>query len=423
MHYWIAVIALCTTFSAFEIPLRLVFGAEEMATPNVVSITITMLFAADLVVRLRQSRRDMHGAGSRMDAQYPPYGPWRCLADVLAIVPARLLWPGTPLELLRLLKLPRITQYLWQVRNQQISNWNVLRLILFAYWLILVVHWLACGWILIQEADEKAMPTGDVVSTYIWATYWCVTTLATVGYGDIGPTTTIERVYAMAVMIGGVAMYSFVIGNVASILASMQPARRRYVEHMERITAFMRYRNINPQLQRRIREYYTFIWGKRLGYDESTLIADLPASLMNEVSLFLKRDIIDKVPFFQGVNEELLREIAAEMRPTVFTPGDYVCRAGEDGDEMFFINRGTLEVISADGRTVFVTLHDGDFFGEIAVLTNVKRTASVRAVEFCDLYALKKSAVEKIVARHPELAQHIDDVMRQRQARETTAPK
>jgi voltage-gated potassium channel len=183
---------------------------------------------------------------------------------------------------------------------------------------------------------------------------------------------------------------------------------------MERLNAFMEYRDLPLGLQDRVRGYYGYRWEKRLGFDESEILGELPPSLFADVSLYLKKDVIEKVPFFKGAGEDLVREIALAMRPVIYMPGDYVFRSGDKGQEMFFIGRGGVEVLAKDGRTVQATLHDGEFFGEIALVLGHPRTASVRAIGFCDLYALDKETFDRIVARNPEFAAHIDGMVRER---------
>lgn len=151
------------------------------------------------------------------------------------------------------------------------------RLILF--WLGLIAHWIACGWLALRGLP----PEFDKSTHYIRAIYWCITTLATVGYGDITPTTNPQMVYAIAVMILGAGVYGYTIANVSSILANIDPAKVRYREILEKLSAFMRYRNIPPHLQERILDYNAYLWEKRLGYDESAAIAGLPPSLRAEV--------------------------------------------------------------------------------------------------------------------------------------------
>jgi voltage-gated potassium channel len=168
-------------------------------------------------------------------------------------------------------------------------------------------------------------------------------------------------------------------------------------------------------LQRRIYDYYAYLWENRLGYDESAVLAELPPSLRIEVALVLKQDFIHKVPFLKGANRELMRDIAMELQPVIFTPGDFIFRAGEIGRHMYFISHGTVEVISADGKSIYATLTDGDFFGEIALLLSQPRTASIRAIDYCDLYALDKETFECVLDHYPDFAEHIRAMASKRQ--------
>jgi voltage-gated potassium channel len=394
---WTAVMFIAATALAVSVPVHLVQGVPSAGT--VLYVIMTVLLLADVGVRWGESR------------SLSAYG-WRwLLVDVVAAIPFGILFGPTPLDALRLLKLARVVSVmaLWWHRNT--PRWNTLRLLYSGYWIALVVHWLACGWLALRAIPPESLPAQN---TYLRALYWCVTTLASVGYGDITPQTEVEMIYAIIVMAIGVGMFGYVIGNIAHILANLHPSRTRYVETMERLNAFMEYRDLPSSLQDRVLGYYHYRWEKRLGFDESAILAELPPSLLADVSLYLKKDVIEKVPFFKGAGEELVREIALAMQPVIYMPGDYVFRSGDKGQEMFFIGRGEVEVLAKDGRTVQATLRDGEFFGEIALVLGHPRTASVRAVGFCDLYALDKETFHRIIARNPEFAAHIDAMVRER---------
>ena len=63
--------------------------------------------------------------------------------------------------------------------------------------------------------------------------------------------------------------------------------------------------------------------------------------------------------------QDLLRRLALRLRLAVYSPGDYVCRQGDVGREMYIISRGRVVVTADNGRTVFAELSDGDYFGEV----------------------------------------------------------
>lgn len=144
------------------------------------------------------------------------------------------------------------------------------------------------------------------------------------------------------------------------------------------------------------------------------ILNTLPPSLRTEVALFMKRDLIQRVPLFQDASDAFIREIALEMDAVVFMPGDYIIRAGERGRDMYFISLGTVEVLAPDGQTVYDTLSEGNFFGEIALFLEHPRTASVRAVDYCDLYRLDNEMYQRIRTRYPDVARQIEQRAQER---------
>lgn len=395
---WSVLSFVFSTLLIIGLPARLVLGSSFLAGTTSFDQILVPLLIADMVVRWKS-------AGS-----FAGYG-WRwMLVDLFALVPFGTLVPGSPLDLIRLAKLARIVETMQHWWHHYISKWNTLRLVYSGYFIALLVHGLACGWVALRSLHQS----GAESNTYLRGLYYCVTTLTSVGYGDITPQTDFEMMFAVTVMALGVGMFGYVIGNVAHIIANLHPSRARYVETMERINAFMDYRGLPDGLQQRIRDYHGYRWEKRLGFDESAIVDELPPSLQADVSLFLKRDVIEKVPLFKGAGTDLIRDIALAMHPLVYLPGDYIFRAGDQGNQMFFIGRGTVEVLGKDEQSVQATLGDGQFFGEVALVKGQPRNATVRAVGYCDLYALDKETFDRIVANHPGFKAHIDQMVEER---------
>lgn len=411
LRSWDLLVAGGAVAAAIDIPARLVLEHYTVAWENRLEWALTLLFMADLFRHLNRSGQRKQPATLGRSKQGLSYGWWLAI-DLCAAIPFTALSASSPLQLLRLLKLARVAELMRRWQHAAFQNPNVVRFVLFFFWLGLSAHWIACGWLALHGVSTDL----DKITNYLHALYWCVTTLSTVGYGDITPSTNTEIAYAILVMILGVGVYGYVIGNVAALLANIDPAWVRHRELVNRVTAFMRYRRVPPALQRRILDYYQYLWEKRLGYDETAAISGLPPTLRTQVSLFLNRDILKKVPFFRGASDDFIEAIALEMHPAIFVPGDFVMKAGELGDAMYFISQGMVEVVSSDGQTVYATLAAGDFFGEIALLFRQPRTASVRAVTYCDLYSLDIVAFNRVLSRHPGVAAHIRAVAEQRQA-------
>ena len=128
----------------------------------------------------------------------------------------------------------------------------------------------------------------------------------------------------------------------------------------------------------------------------------------------LKHSLISKVPFLRGASNQLLRDVSQSLRPRVFKAGEIVFRAGTRGKEMFFIHQGSLSVLSPDEKTTLATLGDGDFFGEIALLNEQPRMATVKTLAYCEVYVLDKTGFDTVMADHPEFADQMKQVATER---------
>lgn len=407
-HLWNVAIMVVATLLALIIPLRLV--VDPFSWPNIVVLEVctTLLFGIDAFRRWRLNNQQPKASGRGNSIQTL----W-LLADVIAALPLVLMTGHPKWQLIRLVKLSRVAESFIFWRRREVRHAGYLRLTMFICWVSIATHWLACGWLVLRADVERMEP----VTGYLKAVYWTVQTLSTVGYGDVLPTDNMQMAYAICVMLFGVGIYGYVIGNVAGILSNIDPAKNAYVERMEQMSAFMRYRKIPTNLRERIHEYHEYLWENRLGSDESSILSSLPPGLQAEVSLFLKKDIIEKVPLFKGASEEFVKEMALQMQSVVYMPGDFVFRAGEHGRDMYFVSKGVLDAVSADGSRTLSTLKSGDFFGEIALFHNVPRTATVIAKEYCDLYRLDKTAFERVLSHYPEIASKIELLAKERKER------
>ncbi|KAJ3213445.1 Kinesin-like protein kif27 [Dinochytrium kinnereticum] len=108
------------------------------------------------------------------------------------------------------------------------------------------------------------------------------------------------------------------------------------------------------------------------------------------------------------------REIKKRMYPVIFRAGELIIKKHDIGKEMYFLSKGRVEVISGDGRTVYSTINWGSFFGELGVLFNVPRTASVRAVVDCFCMVLTRESLEDVLLYFPHIAARFRTVAEQR---------
>ncbi len=405
---WDLLISLCATALAIYIPLQIVLKVKITNELTFIYWLITAIFVIDIAVNYFSDYSDPHHPAQLKQYKLKYLKTW-FIVDLLAAIPFEVLFANPVFGLIRLVKFLKVAVYIHELRQRILKLQDYSLLIFFVFWVLIISHWLACGWISLRIFSENIENT----EKYVASIFWVIETLTTVGYGEVVPATMGQQIYAILVMLFGVAMYGFIIGNVASILSKRNPARAQYFNNLEQLRIFVNYRRIPLNLQKKIMDYYLYIWRKKLGFDESDFLSGLPQGLQNEVSVFLKREILEKIPIFREVSNEFLIEVSSHMRPQVCIPNETIFKEGDTGNEMFFVIRGNLQVFSGDKK--ISTLTDGDFFGEIALFTeNKKRTATVISTTYCDLYRLKRKHFIEVLNKYPQIASHIKSVADQR---------
>ena len=124
-------------------------------------------------------------------------------------------------------------------------------------------------------------------------------------------------------------------------------------------------------------------------------------------------DVLEESPLFKGADPLLLNAVILALRPLSVAPGETIILQGEIANEMYFICRGEVEVLQSFGRVVS-QLKDGDFFGEVGLLLAAARTADVRAKTLCDLFVLSKKDFSRILQEHPQFANGMLQVAKER---------
>jgi hypothetical protein len=128
-------------------------------------------------------------------------------------------------------------------------------------------------------------------------------------------------------------------------------------------------------------------------------------------------DLLARVPFFQDLSKEDFQSVAGLLVPRTTLAGDTVIRQGERGTSLFLVARGVVAVIVAvPGKPPkrVASLHAGEFFGEMALLTQAPRSATVQAVTGCQLYELSGEDVDRLSQRVPAVKQALLDAYEER---------
>ena len=151
--------------------------------------------------------------------------------------------------------------------------------------------------------------------------------------------------------------------------------------------------------------------------DEDRRKRQAPLHTRPELDLGLKlTEMLSKVSLFAGLKGADIAKLGQMLTPKLFLPGERVLRTGDPGDRMYFIASGVVDVHIAPNS---VRLGSGDFFGEIALLTDKPRNADVVSAGYTNLLVLRRRDFETLLRSNPGLRDAIEKAARQRSQQAT----
>lgn len=122
--------------------------------------------------------------------------------------------------------------------------------------------------------------------------------------------------------------------------------------------------------------------------------------------------MVARVPLFSTLDAAEVAEVTKLLYTKMFKAGASIVTAGEPGGAMYLIGSGEATVCVVPGHPIH--LHEGDFFGEMALLERRRHKHDVIADTPCRVYVLDSEGLARLSRRHPEIAQHIKAVARER---------
>ncbi|KAH7474097.1 Potassium voltage-gated channel subfamily H member 2 [Phytophthora ramorum] len=324
------------------------------------------------------------------------------------------------LRLFRLVRMLTITRILNRLDYALLLRSTVSSIFKFCMLVCFTSHWLSYdeddGWVANMELQDKGM-----YEKYVTSFYWAIMTMTTVGYGDVHPTTTYERLFAIVAMILGAWIFAYGITNVVAMVTNLNMPDSRFQLRMDELNDYMEARELPMQLRYEIREFFfnARISAESKLVNEGKILAELSALLRSKIAFAINDSVLNKMPFFAGADHNFLMELALSMRMVCFPPLEEVILEGEIGEEMFFIFRGVVEIVKSGVQLGL--LGQKQYFGEMAILNqNCLRTATVRTLCFCELRMLTREKFLIALTHYPAMKQRIARIV---DKRTKTTPK
>ncbi|XP_062553162.1 potassium voltage-gated channel subfamily H member 7 isoform X4 [Armigeres subalbatus] len=360
------------------------------------------------------------------------------LIDLVAAIPFDLLLVGSDTDelgldkdetttLIGLLKTARLLRLVRVARKiDRYSEYGAAVLVLLMATFALIAHWLACIWYAIGNAERPFMKnkvgwldalaeatqeyyyannTGggpSIKSRYVTALYFTFTSLTSVGFGNVAPNTDAEKIFTICVMLVGSLMYASIFGNVSAIIQRLYSGTARYHTQMLRVREFIRFHQIPNPLRQRLEEYFQHAWTYTNGIDMNSVLKGFPECLQADICLHLNRNLLNNCSAFEAASPGCLRALSLKFKTTHAPPGDTLVHKGDVLTYLYFIARGSIEILKDD--VVMAILGKDDIFGEnpCTHTTLGKSNSNVKALTYCDLHKIHRDDLLDVLDLFPE---------------------
>ncbi|XP_026519141.2 potassium voltage-gated channel subfamily H member 2-like, partial [Terrapene carolina triunguis] len=399
---------------------------------TVVDLLVDIMFLIDIVINFRttyvNSNEEVVSHPGRIAIHY--FKGW-FLIDMVAAIPFDLLIFGSgsgseeTTTLIGLLKTARLLRLVRVARKlDRYSEYGAAVLFLLMCTFALIAHWLACIWYAIGNMEQQSIgwlhALGDQIGKplnrsvplqgpsikdkYVTALYFTFSSLTSVGFGNVSPNTNSEKIFSICVMLIGSLMYASIFGNVSAIIQRLYSGTARYHTQMLRVREFIRFHQIPNPLRQRLEEYFQHAWSYTNGIDMNAVLKGFPECLQADICLHLNRSLLQSCRPFQGASKGCLRALAMKFKTTHAPPGDTLVHAGDVLTALYFISRGSIEILRRD--MVVAILGKNDIFGEPLNLyaRPGKSNADVRALTYCDLHKIQREELLEVLDMYPEFS-------------------
>jgi CRP-like cAMP-binding protein len=369
------------------------------------------------------------------------------IPDIISCIPVGLLQlfnqdeqsGGNNAKLLRLVRLPRLyrliritriikalnkiqtSEFMEKIQDFMSVKQSAMRLISSFCTIFILLHIIACFWYFSAKLTDfeydtwvvvNGLQDDDVATLYITSFYWALTTMSSVGYGDIVAGTIFEQVLAMGLMIMSIFVFSFVIGSLSSMLSSIDTKENVITNKLAVIDEFAKQSQLSNSFKFKLRSALRYSTDK-IGLswsDKMNIFNELPRNLRYELALAMHQGSVKHLPFFADKDPVFVSTVVPFLQHIKLKAGELIYKQGEYADELYFLVKGRACYVTGKNNFCFKSLQRGSYFGEVEVMRQIPRRFTVKAVIDCEMLTMSRQLINYVRSDFKSIAQEMEEV-------------
>lgn len=316
--------------------------------------------------------------------------------------------------------------------------YKIIRLIVIA---TVLTYFLGCFWYFVVSTydfhngeksffDVNHFDDDSLAKRLVTCCYFALTTLSTVGYGDLTPQSNVERIFGIAIMITGIALFSYIMGNFNEVLINYDKQMGFVNKDADLNMWIVSLNKFTPtgvlpgELVKRINEHFKYVWkNDRLSSisPDDAFFKQMPKSLQQNLITYLFDDIFTRFRSFLHTekfkNSPFYLELAFQLLPRKYSANEYILKQGSPVQEIYLINEGSVFIyFEYEGREIGKLFEKGYFFGNYNVLSNVSAEFNFKVIkrpqkgdQTTKVYAIPKSKFLKLLEKYPAILARMNE--------------
>uniref|UniRef100_A0A0E0DA51 Potassium channel n=1 Tax=Oryza meridionalis TaxID=40149 RepID=A0A0E0DA51_9ORYZ len=370
-RWWHMFLIMLVLYLAWASPFELSMEKAASVALVVTDLVVDVFFAIDISISFFVAYRDTSTGLLITDRRKitTRYLKQPCFAlDVASTIPLQIIYQFVTgkrqglwglLNLLRLWQLRCVSKLFARVEKDIRFSYLWTRLIKLLCVTLFALHFAACIylWMAFNYKIKELTWIGSQIHSfedrsfcYTCAVYWSITTLATVGYGDLHATNIGEMLFSIAFMLFNMGLTSYIIGNITNLVARETSNTFKMRDMVQRVSEF---RSMN-QLPEAMREQMLASVQLRFRTEEQLqqeVLSELPKAVWSGVMKYLFKSAVESCYLFQGVSDGLIVQLVSKMKAKLFPPKANVILENETSMDCYIIISGEVEALTtlADG--------------------------------------------------------------------------